>query len=242
LRPNKSLILASVLVAALVFPALSRRGQDANESLGASTGTAPRGSAEEYEAHANGDGVSIGAELLTRKEVSKEFASDLNRCCVVVQVAAYPKTHEALNLSRDDFSLKVEGTDTVVRPLGPSEVSAKLQKNTNSNAPVITSASGEIGYEVGTSPDPVTGQPVHGHTLTTSVSVAGASGHGASPAATEGDREAIERELSEKGLPQTKISVPASGYLYFSLPKRKKDAKYRLEYGVKGSSLSLPLP
>ena len=239
--PNKSLVLASVLVAALVFPALSVRGQDTNESP-EGRGSAPRSSAEKYKAHANHDGVSIGAELLTRKDVSKEFASDLNRCCVVVQVAVYPKTDETLNLSRDDFSLRVAGTDTVVRPLSPSEVSAKLQRKTNPDTPVITSASGGIGYEVGTHPDPVTGQPVHGHTLTTSVSVAGAAGRVASPAASEGDREAIERELNEKGLPQTKISVPVSGYLYFSLPKRKNDAKYRLEYGVKGSSLSLPLP
>jgi hypothetical protein len=242
LRPNKSQVRAFLLVAALVFPALLFRGQDANESPEAWRRTAPRSSAENYKAHAARDGVSIGAELLTRKEVSKAFAADLNRCCVVVQVAVYPKTDEALNLSRDDFTLDVKGSDTTVRPMSSSEISARLQKKTNSNVPVITSASGEIGYEVGTYPDPVTGQPVHGHAVTTSVNVAAASGRVVSPAATEGDREAIERQLNEKGLPQTRISVPVSGYLYFLLPKRKNDAKYRLQYVVKGESLILPLP
>jgi len=58
----------------------------------------------------------------------------------------------------------------------------------------------------------------------------------------EHDREVIERELSEKGLSEAKIANPVSGYLYFSLPKQKKDTKYRLEYVVKGETLKLPLP
>ena len=52
----------------------------------------------------------------------------------------------------------------------------------------------------------------------------------------------LRQKLNEKGLPQTKVSVPLSGYLYFSFSKRKKDAKYHLEYAVKGGSLNLPLP
>jgi hypothetical protein len=47
--------------------------------------------------------------------------------------------------------------------------------------------------------------------------------------------------LSEKGLPEMKIAGPVSGYLYFSLPKQKKDAKYRLEYVVKDETLKLQL-
>jgi hypothetical protein len=136
----------------------------------------------------------------------------------------------------------VEGSDTMVRPMSSSEISAKLQKKTNSNVPVITSASGGIGYEVGTYPNPVTGQPAHVHAVTTSVNVAAASGRVVSPAATEGDREAIERQLNEKGLPQTRVSVPVSGYLYFLLPKRKNDAKYRVQYVVNGQNLILHLP
>jgi len=57
----------------------------------------------------------------------------------------------------------------------------------------------------------------------------------------DNDREIIERELSEKSLPEAKISVPVCGYLYFPLPKQKKHSKYRLQYEIKGETLILPL-
>jgi hypothetical protein len=56
------------------------------------------------------------------------------------------------------------------------------------------------------------------------------------------DREVIERELSKKGLPEAKIAIPVSGYLYFSLPKQKKGTKYRLECVVEGETLDLQFP
>ena len=55
-------------------------------------------------------------------------------------------------------------------------------------------------------------------------------------------REVIERELSSKSLPEAKVSVPVSGYLYFPIPKFVKDAKYRLEYTTNARPLVLPLP
>lgn len=61
------------------------------------------------------------------------------------------------------------------------------------------------------------------------------------PTVAERDREVIERELSDKGLPEAKVAIPVSGYLYFSVPKQKKDTKYRLEYVVKGETLTLQL-
>ena len=62
------------------------------------------------------------------------------------------------------------------------------------------------------------------------------------PAVAEHNREVIERELSEKGLPEAKVVIPVSGYLYFSVPKQKKDTKCHLEYVVKGETLKLQLP
>jgi hypothetical protein len=184
----------------------------------------------------------MGAELLTRKQVSKEFAADVNRCCLVVLVAVYPQKDELLNISLDDFTLIVGDTDTPVRPQSATVISAKLEKEKGSNSGVTTSTSAGIGYESGTYIDPVTGQPVRVHGVTTSAGVGVGVGDRVPAAVAEHDREVIERELSEKGLPEAKIAIPVSGYLYFSLPKQKKDTKYRLEYVVKGETLTLQLP
>jgi hypothetical protein len=51
----------------------------------------------------------------------------------------------------------------------------------------------------------------------------------------------MQKELTEKGLPEGKAAAPVAGYLYFSIPKRKKNAKYQLEYNLNGEKLLLPL-
>ncbi len=241
MRLIKLSVSISLLLTTLAFSALSTRAQDTDESSAGRRGTAPRSSADKYRAHAKHEGVSIGAELLSRKELSKEFAADVNRCCLVVQVAVYPQNNEALNVSLDDFTLVEEGTDTPIRPEGATVISARLEKEKGSGRGVETSTSAGVGYESGTYIDPVTGQPVHVHGVSTSAGVGVGVGERAPATVAEQDREVIERELSEKGLPEVKIAVPVSGYLYFSLPKQKKDAKYHLEYVVKDETLKLQL-
>ena len=250
MRLPKIALLASVLATLLAIPALSSRAQDTDDPSRPRGRTAPRSSAEKYHAHAQHGGVSIGAELLTRKHVSQVFAADLNRCCLVVQVAVYPKRDELLDLSLDDFTLIVEGSDTPVRPESATVVAAKLEKK-SSNPGITTSGSVGVGYESGTYIDPVTGRPVRVRGVTTSAGVGVGVGGGAPPAVADRDREVIDRELSEKGLPEAKIAIPVSGYLYFSLPKQKSKQKsgqkpaqnkYRLEYVLKGESLTLHLP
>jgi hypothetical protein len=238
------LLAAACLLTALAISAFSLAAQGTDTSSTGGRGTAPRTSADKYHAHAEYEGVSIGAELLTRKEVSREFAADVNGCCLVVQVAVYPKKDESLSVSLDDFTLVAIGSETPVRPQSATVISAKLEKEKRSNGGVTTSTSTGIGYESGTYTDPVTGQPVHMHGVRTSASV-GVGVGGDVPvtvAEHDRDREVIERELSEKGLPEVKIANPVSGYLYFSVPKRKKETKYRLEYMVKGEMLTLQLP
>ena len=52
-------------------------------------GTVPKPAANRYQAHAEKDGVSVGAALLTSDEVHKTFVSEVSRCCLVVEVAFY---------------------------------------------------------------------------------------------------------------------------------------------------------
>ncbi|HXN72111.1 MAG TPA: hypothetical protein VN861_06120 [Candidatus Acidoferrales bacterium] len=243
MRPTKLSTILCLLTTALAFSAPSLRAQDTADSSSKHSATVPRSSAEKYHAHAAQAGVSVGAELLTPKEVSKEFsAADLNRCCLVVQVALYPDKDEPLNISLDDFTLLVDGTGTPIRPLSAAVISAKLGKSNRSNGGA-TSAGVGVGYESVTYTDPKTGQPVHEHGVTTSSGTATSSDDGVMPAPPAApDPEAIQRELADKGLPEAKIATPVSGYLYFALPKQKRDAKYRLEYILKDEPLNLDLP
>ena len=90
-------------------------------------GTAPRSSASDYPAHAQQDGVTMGAKLLTSAEVRKTFVSDLNRCCVVLELAVFPKTGQVLSVSLNDLTLRVAGDDTAARPSSATVISAALQ-------------------------------------------------------------------------------------------------------------------
>ena len=121
-------------------------------------------------------------------------------------------------------------------------IAAKLVKDSGSNRAVTTTAGAGVGYESGTYVDPVTGQPVHVRGVTTSTDVGVGVRNGGASDTMDRDREVIARELSEKSLPDAKVTVPVSGYLYFSIPKHKKDPKFTLEYVVKGDALSLQLP
>jgi hypothetical protein len=205
-------------------------------------GTAPRTSAAKYRAHFEKSGFSIGAELVTKKEVSRVFAADLNRCCLVLQVAVYPKKDEPIDLSLVDFALLEVGTDKPMRPESPSVVAARLEKKKNPNGGVDVTPVGSIGYETGVYVDPVTGQPVRVHGVSTSVGVGVSTGSTVPPEIVDHDRQVMEWELSSKCLQEGKASIPIAGYLYFPISKTDKDAKYTLTYSGKSEPIVLTLP
>jgi len=98
-----------------------------------------------------------------------------------------------------------------------------------------------VGYEYGTYIDPVTGQRVHAKGVSTSAGVGVSAGNHVPADIADRDREVIERELRDKGLPEARVSIPIAGYLYFPLPHAKNDAKYRLVYSGRSEPLTLPL-
>ena len=109
-----------------------------------------------------------------------------------------------------------------------------------------------VGYESGV--DPVTGRRVHGTYEGAGVGVAngqtsdmGPQPQYPTPGGLPGDRELLQRELTERGLPTGKFDHPVAGYVYFSRSEMKKDANgtYPLEYlgnDSNGPSLATPLP
>lgn len=208
------------------------------------TGTVPRASAEKYAAHAEQDGNSIGVTALKPSQVKKAFSTDLNSCCVTVEVALYPGKEHMLEVASDEFVLREVGKDIASKPSSPELIAGKLQRSAQPDQPgdrnVVISPRAGVGYETG-GIDPISGQQRHGGVVTsTGVDVAVGGSRGPQPGSTEADRRTMELELHEKGLPQGNTASPVSGYLYFAIPKDKK-VKYQLEYTLNGTRVVLPL-
>jgi hypothetical protein len=234
-----------------------------------SRGTVPRAAATEYAAHdslnngaapntspensSQGD-IQIGATLLTKKELKQALASKVNDCCVVVEVAFYPPKNNFVRISLDDFMLRERGMDLGTRPSNADVLAARLEefpvKPDREHTPGL-SRSSDIGYERtgGTNPqDPSQpsnrggiyqrdsvgiGIPVGGRTQNTPGTNEGA-------AAAAGNRQAIQAELTEKGLPEIDAWEPVAGYLYFFVPKKSKNG-YELVYMMGDKKVVLAL-
>jgi hypothetical protein len=232
------------LIVALIFGSVS--------IAQAPRGAAPRTAATDYAAHSSQDNIQIGASLLTHKELKKVFATDVNQCCLVVEVAFYPPKDNFVKISLDHFMLREAGMEGGQRPSTAEVLAARLEMRPvtpdREHRPGVTSSS-DIGYErTGNSTNNGNN---NGNTQTNrggiyqreSVGVGvpiGGKSPNSEPAAAEGNRRAIEAELKEKGLPEISAWEPVAGYLYFSVPKKKKGG-YELVYMAGDKRVVLPL-
>lgn len=209
-------------------------------------GTVPKGSADQYPAHAVQEGASVGAVLLTAKDVRQTFSPQVNECCIVVEVALYPQKDGMMEVSLNDFALRVVGQDIATKPSSAEVVAAKLyrprQDEPRNPHDVTVSSGGSIGYESG-GIDPVTGQRRSGGVVTSAgvgVGVGSPEPNSRPDTNSEADRRAMVLELREKGLPEGDKDGPVAGYVYFAVSP-KKNRKYQVEYNWNGSKVVLPL-
>ena len=214
------------------------------------SGVVPRTAAADYAAHAVQDNIQIGASLLTHKELKQVFATDVNQCCLVVEVAFYPPKDNFVKISLDDFMLREAGMEVGPRPSTAEVLAARLEIRSTTpdheHRPGVTSSS-EIGYERGGTVN----NGNNGSTQTNrsgiyqrqSVGIGipvGGKSPERGPAAAESNRHAIELELQEKALPEVSAWEPVAGYLYFSVLKKKKGG-YELVYMAGDKKVVLPL-
>src|SRR6476620_11686680 len=113
-------------------------------------GAVPRADAGAYAAHGGQTGFQIGASLLAHRELKKIFATDVNKCCLVVEVAFYPTKDNFVKISLDDFMLREAGMELGTRPSTPDVLSARLEVRPvtpdREHRPGVSSNS-DIGYE-----------------------------------------------------------------------------------------------
>jgi hypothetical protein len=205
-------------------------------------GTVPREDADKYQAHAERDGLKIAAEILTPDKAHKAFSSNVNRCCIVVEVAFYPPKDKPVNVLLDDFSIQPPDADYSARPMSPQVVAARLEKKSESTRQVETTETVGVGYESGTYIDPVTGRPVKYHGVTTEVGAGVGVGPSGNPGQTQHDRDNLESELAEKALPEGATAKAVAGYLYFpSSIREKKKTPLQLNYKIKGETIVFDL-
>jgi hypothetical protein len=205
-------------------------------------GTEPRLAAIRYPAHAEINGVAIGASLLTRDQVRRSFVSDLNRCCLVVEVAFYPAKDRPLNVSLNDFVLRIKDSDVTAQPSPAKVIAVSLQKKARSDRDVTVSPSYGVIYQSGHGYDPVTGTAQSGGVTQTTGVLVGVGRPGANPGSTDKDRSAMEAELGDKGLPLGSATTPFAGYIYFPVSSKKKNATGQLEYTLVQDKVALSLP
>lgn len=222
-------------------------------------GTVPRSAATDYAAHASQDNVQIGATLLTHKDLKKVFVANVNECCLVVEVAFYPAKDSKDNdskdnkeplvkISLDDFMLRETGMEVGTKPSMPDVLAARLEVRPvppdREHRPGVTTGS-DIGYERTTQQNgqerSTSGGVVQRSSVGVGIPIGGGGGSRRPEGQTaEGNRRAIESELAEKALPETSAWNPVAGYLYFSVPKKKKGG-YELVYMSGDNKVVLPL-
>jgi hypothetical protein len=188
-------------------------------------GKVPRTSADRYPLHAGNDGTEVGAALLSPGEVRKAFSFDVSGSCLVIEVALYPQKGKERNVSLADFSLHLAGTDTVVKPSRATAIAAKLPQESVSPGEVIVTPSAEAA--------------VGPHNLHLEEEVGVDALSGVPHPVSEGDRAVAEAQLTDKGLPEGKVSSAVAGYLYFPIVPKKKQSVLRLDYEENGIRIFL---
>ena len=188
-------------------------------------GTIPKASADLYPVHADHSGTRIGAALMSSVEVRKVFGFDVDRSCIIVEVALYPPDDKERMVLLSNFSLRIAGTNTVVKPSTATVVAANWQQQFRMEQSVKTEPYGEVAAGP--------------HNVHAEGQVEAGTVDSPAHPATDRDAATLEAELTNKGLPEGKASSPVAGCLYFPVLQRKKHTALELDYETNGSSVIL---
>lgn len=198
------------------------------------TGIAARQSVSAYAAHGEVDGVAVGARLLKPSEVKRTFVTDVSRCCLVVEVGLFPPSGKSFSAENKSFTLSSQTAHIAAAPENPKVAAYAVAKAEASQRQVSVYPSAGIGYSTG-GLDPW-GNPIPGGVYT---SVGVGVGVGTAGEPSNADAQAMQAELTDKGLPEGSFSKPVAGYLYFRVPAGK--GPYELQYRLGGKLLTLQL-
>jgi hypothetical protein len=202
-------------------------------------GLVPLPQASDYPYFLDHDEFSLAAKVLSKQEVEKLFATELNRGYIVVEVAVYPPQRGAVKIGAGQFLLRQDDSRDYARAAEPAEVAGSMQRKASKRGggrDVTLYPQVGVGYSTG---GPYYG-PGGGWNTSVGVGV-GVGGSSDAPASTNADRETMETELTDKGVPSGEIDQPVAGNLYFPLTiDAPKQADLKLDFladdGVAGAA------
>jgi hypothetical protein len=195
-----------------------------------SAGMPPRSDAADYAARGEDKGVKVAAEMVSPDQVRNMFATDLSNY-IVVEVAVWPASGKALDLSPIDFALKLDDSRAPIRSVSPKTIAGVQQRKGQSRRDDITLYP-TVGMQTGS----------WGTGTMIGVGV-GMGGSNPGPASTDQDRRTMQLELDEKGLPDSVVQKPVAGYLYFPAGTRgKKTATGELTYESDAATVLMTIP
>lgn len=240
---NPRLALAIFLAGTLFIP-MAPAAQEAAPAL---QGIPPRAAVKDYPVQSSQENLQIGAALLTKKDLKQTFATDVDLCCVVVEIGFYPAKDKPIKISSDDFVLRAAGSDLATRASSARDVARSLETSSketyHAHGPVVTQTQ-EIGYgrSTGNAPQDPTNPNRNGIYERSGIGVGVGLGKEQSQPSSSagGDRQAMETELSQNALPEISSDQPVAGYLYFFIPK-KKGKGYELVYTMGDKKIVLAL-
>ncbi len=162
--------------------------------------------------------LELRVEVLSKKQVRRTFVSGIHQDYLLARVTVVPKGGGSVEVSRQDFSLAVEGSTTRLGAEDPARVAAAIHGQQQDRHQVTVTPTGEVGYYSG--PDPT--RPGDPTSRKSGVYTRVGAGVGVSrgPGLTSEDRGVMELELSEKSLPEGETSAPVAGHLYFLSPSK----------------------
>jgi hypothetical protein len=213
----------------------------------AQTGIAPRPAPTDYPVYQTAGGITVAARALGPDQVRKVLPPDVNRAgFLVFEVALYPEAGKSINLSSDDFLLRVGPNSETLASVTGADVAATLAKHGSTpqrQKDVTVVATTDVGYE--SVNNPATAQ--RGHAVYTGAGVGVGVGNPGPPfpdlGAADRYRDAIQQALDTKSLPEGPINVPVAGYLYFPKSHGKATAPYfELDYYGAADQIKVRLP
>ena len=122
--------------------------------IASAQGLRPRSDVSDYRANAERDGIGIGADIMDAEQARHAFATGVYKGYVVVEVAVFPEPGKSVDLSPVDFSLRLAGQPSPIRPSSARTIASVLHRQANKPpakpSDIVVYPTVGIGYESGT--------------------------------------------------------------------------------------------
>ena len=205
-------------------------------------GVPPRPSPSDYPVHQSAKDATLAAAIPPTKQIERMFSADIAKHYIVVEVAVYPQTGQAVNIEWLNFGLKIG--DAMVYPEKPRDVATPWPDKSRvpDKGPTVITSTGVV---YGRSSDPVNGKRTTWGTYEGVEVTNDPRAAPPPPPPNQGpDPQIVEQRVDETILPDGPANGAVAGYLFFPQykVKRSKGSALELKWSRTDASVTLKLP